>query len=189
MIAAEEALDSGPDMAAPAALLVRFAHLLTPALPGPVLDLACGTGANGLYLAARGLPVILSDRAADRLAVARAAAHLAGNETVIKQVDLERSGENPLPERTYGAILVFRYLHRPLLPCIDKALNPGGLIVYETYLAAQAAIGRPKNPDFLLNPGELARSFAGYEILHAFEGELPGPRRFAAQLVARKPST
>lgn len=192
MIAATDVHDTTGDAPAPAALLVRFARLFTPELPGPVLDLACGEGANGLYLAARGLRVVLIDRAADRLDVARARAGLAGPAGLtaeFRQLDLERPGENPLPERVCGGVLVFRYLHRPLLPCIDKALAPGGLLVYETYLAAQAAIGRPKNPAFLLEPGELARAFAGYEIIHTYEGELPRPRRIVAQLVARKPST
>jgi len=70
----------------------------------------------------------------------------------IWKVDLER------PARTrsrgeYSVILVFRYLHRPLMPCIRKALRTGGFLVYSTYTVDQAQFGKPRNPDFLLKPG------------------------------------
>ena len=49
------------------------------------------------------------------------------------QVDLEREGINPLAGLTLSAVLVFRYLHRPLIPCIMKALKRGGIVMYETF--------------------------------------------------------
>lgn len=53
-------------------LVVKYGPLLLEdALEGPVLDLACGEGENGLYLAEIGLPVILADRSGEALEVAR----------------------------------------------------------------------------------------------------------------------
>src|SRR3990170_4917280 len=47
----------------PDLLLERYLDLFTlEALKGPILDLACGDGHNGIFLALRGLPVILADR-------------------------------------------------------------------------------------------------------------------------------
>ena len=102
-------------------------------------------------------------------------------------MDLEQD-DAPIPaEETYGAILVFRYLHRPLLPRIREALKPGGVLIYETFTRDQARFGKPKNPDFLLKKGELRQWFEDWEHLHYFEGIKTGPDRAVAQLVCRKP--
>ena len=103
------------------------------------------------------------------------------------RVDLEQDGVNPLPPDTYGAILVFRYLHRPLIPYIKKGLKHGGLIFCETFTIEQPPFGKPRNPDFLLKPGELHGWFQDWEIIHSFEGILENPKRAVAQIVCRKP--
>jgi tellurite methyltransferase len=156
-------------------------------LPGPVLDLACAECHNGIFLAQRGLEVVCCDRALERLDEARRIADQYGIRITTWEVDLETPGVNPLPEETYGAILVFRYLHRPLIPCIIKALREGGLLFYETFTAAQPRFGRPVNPDFLLQEGELLKWFEDWEIIHYFEGIKENPTRAMAQLVCRKP--
>ena len=125
--------------------------------------------------------------AAERLAEAGRIAEEHGVKITIRQVDLEASGSNPLPEDTYGAILVFRYLHRPLIPAIKKALRAGGLLFYETFTAAQSRFGKPSNPDFLLQEGELRKWFENWEIIHYFEGIKENPTRAVAQIVCRKP--
>jgi tellurite methyltransferase len=172
----------------PDELLVTFSDLIAAERPdGPVLDLASGDGRNGLFLAAKGIPVVLADRSQESLSEAEErAGGIRGNITIWK-VDLERSGENPLKEDEYSAILVFRYLHRPLMPCIRKALRLGGFLVYRTYTLDQAQFGKPRNPDFLLKPGELMDWFKDWDVLHHFEGILENPRRAVAEIVCRKP--
>jgi len=95
---------------------------------------------------------------------------------------------NPLPSDAYGAILVFRYLHRPLLECIRKALKNGGLLIYETFTVDQLKFGKPRNPDFLLNSGELLQTFGDWEVIHYFEGIRENPTRAVAQMICRKPA-
>ncbi len=171
----------------PNPLLLEFGFLFEEAaVDGPVLDLACGTGENGLYLAGLNLPVVLADRSAEALATARRTAAERGLRPEIWEVDFE-AGDNPLPVEHYRGIVVFHYLHRPLVPHIREAIRPGGILVYETFTLEQAKYGRPHNPDFLLMPGELAGWFADWEVLHSFEGLLESPRRAVAQLVCRKP--
>jgi SAM-dependent methyltransferase len=173
-----------------AELLVAHLELFAEqALPGPVLDLACGDGHNGIFLAERGLEVICCDISPEALKRARELAAGRGVSLSLWEVDLERAVTNPLPEDSYGAILVFRYLHRPLFPCIRKALRPGGLLLYETFTAEQVRFGRPRNPDHLLRPGELHQAFADWEISHLFEGVKENPLRAVAQLVCRKPAS
>jgi SAM-dependent methyltransferase len=172
----------------PDALLLEHENLFTEApLAGPVLDLACGDGHNGIFLASKGVPVILCDISGDALKQAEARAQEAGVTVQLWQVDLETDENNPLQENFYGGILVFRYLHRLLIPPIQKALKGQGILIYETYTIDQPQFGKPHNPRFLLKPGELSGWFEGWSIVHDFEGILDNPKRAVAQMVCRKP--
>ena len=168
-------------------LLVKFSPLLGDEdLEGPILDLACGEGENGLFLAGLDLPVVLADRSSQALEAARASAESRGLKVRFWEVDLE-TGPNPLQEEHYRAILVFHYLYRPLIPFIRKGIRKGGMLIYETFTSEQPKYGHPHNPDYLLERGELAEWFEDWHIIHYFEGLLEDPRRAVAQIVCRKP--
>jgi len=173
----------------PAQLLVEHVELfLQKTSPGPVLDLACGNGDNGIFLAQRGCQVTCCDMSPESLSRAEKLAQANNARIETWQVDLEIDGVNPLPSDAYGAILVFRYLHRPLLECIRKALKNGGLLIYETFTVDQLKFGKPRNPDFLLNSGELLQTFGDWEVIHYFEGIRENPTRAVAQMICRKPA-
>ena len=187
MSARGDSLISSQDKEEPARLLVENVDLfLEDILPGPVLDLACGSGLNGIYLARMGVEVTCADLSSEALEQARDLAVKHGVEIDLWQVDLEPEGVNPLPEHAYGAITVFRYLHRPLIPCIKKALRNGGLLLYETFTVEQPRFGKPRNPDYLLQSGELRHMFADWEEIFYFEGIKENPTRAVAQIVCRK---
>ncbi len=171
--------EPGPDE-----LLLKYSYLFSGELP--VLDLACGDGHNGIFLALKGLSVVLADRSEEALAQARLNGRAAGISAEFWKVDLEREGVNPLEGRTFSAILVFRYLHRPLIPCISKSLNKGGILIYETFTTEQARFGKPKNPEHLLKSGELLSWFADWEVINTFEGVISDPPKAMAQIVCRK---
>lgn len=175
-------------MQEPAQLLLSYMDLFTDgSLPGPVLDLAAGDGHNGIALAARGVSVICCDKSEAALKEAKEYAARIGVTIRIWPVDLEGEGNSPLPENTYGGILVFRYLHRPLIPGIRKAIKGGGILMYETFTLEQRRFGKPHNPNFLLTPGELKEWFKDWHVFHYFEGIKSDPDRAIAQIVCRKP--
>jgi hypothetical protein len=64
------------------------------------------------------------------------------------------------------------------------ALRPGGVLVYETFTRAQAARGKPTNPAFLLEPGELIELVRPLEVLADREGDYEG--RMVASVIARR---
>ncbi|WP_028114062.1 class I SAM-dependent methyltransferase [Ferrimonas kyonanensis] len=169
----------------PAAFLIEHQALFDSLPPGPVLDLACGHGRNALYLARKGIPVWCADRNPEALAAIAAIAEAERLPIVCWQLDLEQPDSAPLAGRQFAAIVVCHYLHRPLMPALQAALLPQGIIFYETFLSQQAQIGKPSNPDFLLKPGELKQHFASLQPLHYVEGEHQQPHRFSAQLIAR----
>lgn len=171
-----------------AELLRMWREILDPRhVRGPVLDLACGDGRNGIFAARKGLDVICCDRSRSALRRARSGARAQAVRIRLWWTDLEARDRAPLPQDTFGAVLVFRYLHRPLIPEIRKTIRPGGYVFYETFTVDQPRFGSPRNPDHLLKPGELADFFADWKILFWFEGELAEPRRAMARIVARKP--
>lgn len=158
---------------------------------GPVLDLACGSGRNAVFLAEQGCAVEGLDRSAEALAEAALWAKRRGVAVRWRQGDLE-AGNVPLgdllPLGAYAAIVVVNYLHRPLIPQIKAALRPGGLVVYETFTTRQREVAeKPGNPAYLLEPGELRRLFADFEFIAGFEGLRENPVRHIAAFVGRKP--
>ncbi len=154
-----------------------------------VLDLACGGGRNGLFLARHNIIVTFADHNESSLKNIESRLReldVAGSTWL---VDLEKKDSNPLENKHFDAILVFNYLHRPLMKHIGRAIKAGGLLFYETFTTAQRKFGRPSNPDFLLETGELREYFSDWELLHYFEGERSDPQRAIASLIARKPTS
>jgi SAM-dependent methyltransferase len=158
---------TGRSVESPSDWIQRHGSLLPSS--GNALDVACGRGRNALWLAARGLSVDAVDRDADAIAALQAAALDRGLVVHARVADLE-SGTPDIPPAAFDVVVVTHYLHRPLFPALIAALKPGGLLVYETFTRAQAARGKPSNPAFLLEPGELRRLVAPLEIVAEREG-------------------
>ena len=78
-----------------------------------------------------------------------------GPDVEILTADLEDGTSWPLALRQFAGIVATNYLHRPLLPHLAGALAPGGILIYETFAQGNERFGRPSNPAFLLEPGEL----------------------------------
>jgi len=137
-----------------------------------VLDVACGSGRHARYLAGLGFRVEAVDRDAQALS---ALAGVAGVTTRV--ADLE-GGEWPYAGEHFDAIVVTNYLHRPLFSHLVAAVAPGGVLIYETFAAGNERYGRPRNPDFLLKPGELMQVAHGRLEVVAYENlavEVPRP--------------
>ena len=174
--------------------IVSASQLLVDNLPllkslsfdGGVLDLACGKGRNGLFLTGNNIPVTFADSNDAVLDHITELLDTGGNSAKCWLVDFEASDSNPLADKSYDVVLVFNYLHRPLFRRIREVIRPGGLVFYETFTVAQRKFGKPSNPDFLLQPGELKQYFEDWEILHYFEGEVARPDRAIANLIARR---
>lgn len=171
---------TAPAAELPSEWLLRFLPQLPPR--GVVLDLACGGGRHVRCLRQAGHPVV----AVDRDVAAVAAMGDAGVEVIA--ADLEGQGW-PLAGRRFDGVVVTRYLWRPLLPAIVDAVAAGGVLIYETFAVGHEAYGRPRNPDFLLQPGELLEAVRGRLQVEAYEYGPYGqpPRAVLQRLCARRP--
>jgi rhodanese-related sulfurtransferase len=146
-----------------------------------VLDVAAGRGRHALFLAGAGLAVTALDRDEARMARLADLATRLGLSIATEARDLETEDVD-LGDGSYDLVIVTNYLHRPLLPALVRAVAPGGVLLYETFTTAQAARGRPTNPAYLLEPGELPRLVAPLEVLRQREGDVDG--RMVASVAA-----
>ena len=78
--------------------------------------------------------------------------------------DLE-GGPWPFAGQRFDGIVVTNYLHRPLLSVLRDSLAPDGVLIYETFAAGNERYGRPSNPEFLLEPGELLELCRGLRVI------------------------
>ena len=152
----------------PSPWVERFAPLV-PA--GAVLDLACGDGRHGRLFLDRGHAGTLIDRNLAGISDLGPTAH-----AELVAADLE-AGPWPCEGRKFAGIVVVNYLHRPLFRHIVAALEPAGVLIYETFAVGNEALGQPRNPDFLLQPGELLDVVRGTLRVVAYEhGRVDHPR-------------
>jgi tellurite methyltransferase len=172
---------------------------LLPLLPtGPALDVACGAGRHTLLLAARPQSVTALDSSIAALDILEQRAHDAG--LAVRRVrnsdpiaasrhgidlihaDLERT---ILPADSFALVLCLQYLQRSLFGQLARSLAPGGFLLFETYTRSQLEFpGGPKNPEHLLEHGELRTRFPTLRLL--FYRELRAGTGIAS-LVAQKP--
>lgn len=177
---APEAIVSHTPLEAASEWVQRWAPLIRPG--GEVLDVACGGGRHSRLLEALGHEVVAVDRATEFFPAPPSGV------TLVK-ADLEAAAW-PFPGRCFDAVVVTNYLHRPLLPTLVASLEPGGILLYETFALGNERFGRPANPDFLLQPGELLEAVRGRLRVVAFEDRVVDlPRPAAIQrLCARRES-
>ena len=163
----------------PSAWVRRFAPLIRQG--GRVLDLAAGGGRHTRLLVDMGLIVTAIDRDIAELC------GFAGPGCDARAVDLETGDPAEVMTRLgreYDGIVVANYLHRPLLRPLAGALAPNGVLIYETFMAGNERLGRPRNPDFLLRPGELLEIFSGLSVVAFEQGEVARPRSAVVQRIA-----
>lgn len=124
---------------------------------GLVLDLACGAGRHAIFLADLGYPVLAVDQDVSLIEQNR------NSLITSKPMNLELD-EWPLDGLEFSGIVVTNYLYRPHWDQLPKMLAKGGVLIYETFAQGNAQFGKPSNPNFLLNPGELLNLAARHAL-------------------------
>jgi SAM-dependent methyltransferase len=163
--------------ATPLPWIVQWAGLVAP--QARVLDLAAGGGRHALFFAARGHKVVAVDRDTSRLPTHPNVEPLAA--------DLEDGSEWPLAGQGFGAAVVTNYLYRPLMPALLDAIDPGGVLLYQTFMAGNERFGRPSRPEHLLRDGELLELVNGRFSVTAYEARLlHDPMAMVQRIAARR---
>ncbi len=146
--------------AKPSRVIEENAHLLPNS--GKALDLACGLGANALWLAKQGMQTSawdISDVVIGKL------------RDYVLRFDLKVSPQvrdavsNPPLANSFDVIVVSRFLERGLMPHLVDALNTGGLIFYQTFIQDAVSGTGPSNPAYRLRCNELLMLFKPLRVL------------------------
>jgi len=160
----------------PSAWVQRWSHLVPTG--ATVLDVACGSGRHVRWFAERGCRVTGVDRDAAAVEPLRGIAEML-------VADIE-NGPWPLAGRQFDAVVVTNYLWRPLLPTLVGSLAEGGVLIYETFADGNQTVGKPSNPDFLLQPRELLQVTQGLDTVAYESGFLDNPSRYVQRITAVK---
>lgn len=170
----------------PTRVLLRNAHLLPRA--GRALDLACGRGGSALWLAERGLEVHAWDFSEVGLQRLTAEAGARDLTVTTSQRDVVVSPPEPA---SFDLILVSYFLERDILPSIEAALRPGGLLCYQTFVQDRVSDLGPSGPAWRFAENELLHAFPGLVVRYYREegtiGDTSQGIRDIALLVASKP--
>ena len=175
------------DIGAPAEVLLQNAHLL-PA-QGVALDLACGRGANALWLAEHtGLEVHAWDFSPMAVTGLEAAARARGLRLSAAVRDV--AARPPEADR-FDVVLVAHFLERAIVPALIASLRPGGVLLYQTFGREAVSERGPATPEWRLARNELLGLFAGL-IVRAYReegtlGDTARGLRDLAYLVAERP--
>jgi len=141
-----------------------------------VLDVACGQGRHLRYLLSLGFAVVGVDRDEQALSA------LGENGAEVRVADIE-TGPWPFAPGAFDGVVVTNYLHRPIFPDLVGALRPGGVLIYETFALGNERYGRPANPDFLLEPGELLRRVEPLGVIAFEQGLISAPKQALVQRI------
>ena len=162
---------------APSAWVERWASWIRPG--GAVLDVAAGAGRHARFLARLGFEVDAVDRDAALFGAA-----VPG--VILREADIE-AGPWPYAGRAFDAVVVTNYLYRPLMPVLVESIAAGGLLIYETFARGNERFGKPSNPAYLLEPGELIEAVRGRLRVIAYEDlVVDRPRPAAVQRIAAR---
>lgn len=143
---------SQPPERLPSTWFTWHMHLIRPG--ARVIDLASGDGSHSLAAAALGAKVVAVDKDPALLEAGRRRAAAAGLTIDWRLADLEK----PWPDfGRFDVVLVFNYLDRARMPEVRELVAPGGVLIAETFLVTQRALGwGPGSDEHLLRAGELA---------------------------------
>lgn len=126
------------------------------------LDIACGLGDGGLFLAQNSAEVTFLDVSRVALNLVGQRATAAGLAVTTKAIDLRHDAP---PTGPFDLITCVHYLDRPLLATIGQHLTVGGRLVVA--IATTTNLERHPRPSarFLLHPGELPTLVPNLEVM------------------------
>jgi tellurite methyltransferase len=152
----------------PALVLLENTHLL-PSY-GTVLELACGLGANSIWMAERGLKTYacdISPVAIEKLSALAAEKHL----PLVAEV--RDAMHALLPPERFDVIVVTHYLERSLTHAIVDALKSGGLLFFQTFTRTAVSDEGPQKDEWRLADGELLTMFSPLRpVVYREEGRI-----------------
>lgn len=149
---------------------------------GHALDVAMGEGRNAIFLAQQGFQVTGVEQSSIAVERCRKRAEELSLQVEVIESDLLIW---EFPESCYDLIICVNYLERSLFPKIQRALKPGGWLVYET-LTKEHLKYYTINSDYVLSNGELLKAFSSLRFVVYRELDWPDKKKAVASFIAQK---
>lgn len=148
---------------------------------GRGLDIAAGMGANALYLARCGYAVTAIDISFVAMQALMNKARQSELDISCIVADLDSFF---LPSSYYDLVIVFYFYLPELTPYINRALAPGGILIYATYNERHLGVRPHFNAEFLVKTGALQRAFSDLHVISVHEQA--GPAHNISRFIGRK---
>ena len=116
-----------------------------------VLDIACGSGRNSVFISDKVSKVISVDLNIDHLLTFN------GSNIFKIQSDIENLSKWPFKNKSVDIVIVTNFLNRLIFEKIQAVIKKNSFLIYETFGEGHDKIGKPKNKDYLLKKGELLK--------------------------------
>jgi tellurite methyltransferase len=172
----------------PSALIRRFGSKIAAAsLDKPILDVACGSGRNALYLWRLGCTVICVDRDLSDLQAqlphgVKSDSGSTSNRIILHQLDL-KNDPWPFTQSSVGGIINVHFTLPSLFPFFESSLVQNGFLLIET------VPGCGENYRELPRKGELKAVFEESFAFDVYKEGLVGPdhtKAVTVKLLARR---
>ena len=147
-----------------------------------VVDLACGTGRNSVYLAKLGCFAVALDCSREALRRCQSLAQQSSLNLLAVAADLNITR---FPRESVDAFICFNYLNRELADNLQTALKADGLLVMKTFNQNFLNVNPRFNSDYVLKPGDLATMFDNLQIVALDDDCIPASNT-KSFIVARK---
>ena len=139
---------------------------------GVALDVAAGRGRHSIALAEHGLTVIALDYSQEAMRALAKVVHERNLPIWPVVADLDNFS---IRNQSLDLIVNVNYLDRGLFPEFNRTLKPGGILMVDTFLIDQLALGHPSNPAFMFQHRELEKLLTGFEVSSYNEGRRDYP--------------
>ncbi|WP_210366830.1 methyltransferase domain-containing protein [Bacillus sp. REN3] len=132
---------------------------------GLAIDIACGLGANSLFLAEQGYEVTSLDLSEVAIRFVRKEAERRSLRIQAKAIDLEELAPISEEGKKYNLAIMTNYLDRSLFPVIKELLNTGGCFFMETFFMTEERSSQTIPDKYKLRSNELLEVFQEWKIL------------------------
>lgn len=166
------------DVQSPNKRLMNNSHHLS---GGKALDLACGLGANSIFLANLHYEV-------DALDISDVAIQYVSDMAVKKILpihprlaDLTDWESLQLSVGTYDLVIITYYLDRSTLPFVKSLIKENGYFFMETFYQSPLNVNKQISDEYKLKPKELLSIFDGWKTHYFEENEQEGTQTILCQ--------
>lgn len=158
----------------------RFKKLSRFLKGGQALDIACGLGANSIYLSKLGFEVHaldISDVAIDDIKSQAKQQQLLIHTHVC---DLTKLSILPLQKNSFDLVVITYYLDRSIYPLVKELIKDNGFFFMETFYLTENNEANHVSDQYKLYPNELLTEFKDWHVLFFEEDEHEGRQTILA---------